>query len=46
MKVNTTRFGELQVNKEDIITFSEGVLGFEKFFLTFPLTIVSYGINE
>lgn len=39
MKVNTTRFGELQVNKEDIITFSEGVLGFEKlrqFFVVDP----------
>ncbi|MBC74863.1 MAG: flagellar assembly protein FliW [Halobacteriovoraceae bacterium] len=39
VKVNTTRFGELQVNKEDIITFSEGVLGFEKlkqFFVVDP----------
>ncbi len=39
MKVNTTRFGELQVNKEDIINFSEGLLGFEKlnqFFIVDP----------
>ena len=39
MKVNTTRFGELQVNKEDIISFSEGLLGFEslsQFFIVDP----------
>lgn len=30
MKFNTTRFGELQVNETDIITFQEGLLGFEK----------------
>ncbi len=39
MKVNTTRFGELQVNKEDIISFQEGLLGFEnlnKFFVVDP----------
>ena len=39
MKVNTTRFGELQVNTEDIINFSEGLLGFEKltqFFIVDP----------
>ncbi len=39
MKVNTTRFGELQVNNEDIINFSEGLLGFEnlsKFFVVDP----------
>ena len=39
MKVNTTRFGELQVNQEDIINFSEGVLGFEnlrQFFVVDP----------
>lgn len=30
MKVNTTRFGELQVNETDIINFQEGLLGFEK----------------
>lgn len=39
MKVNTTRFGELQVNKEDIINMSEGILGFEnlkKFFVVDP----------
>ena len=29
MKVKTTRFGELEVNPNDIITFSEGLLGFE-----------------
>lgn len=39
MKVNTTRFGELQVNNEDIINFSEGLLGFEtlsQFFVVDP----------
>jgi flagellar assembly factor FliW len=39
VKVNTTRFGELQVNKEDVINFSEGLLGFEnlkKFFVVDP----------
>jgi flagellar assembly factor FliW len=39
LKVNTTRFGELQVNQEDIINFSEGVLGFEnlrQFFVVDP----------
>lgn len=39
MKVNTTRFGELQVNQEDIINFSEGLLGFEElgqFFVVDP----------
>ncbi len=39
MKVNTTRFGELQVNKEDVINFPEGLLGFEtlkKFFVVDP----------
>lgn len=39
MKVNTTRFGELQVNTEDVINFSEGLLGFEKlsqFFIVDP----------
>lgn len=39
MKVNTTRFGELTVNQEDIINFSEGLLGFEdnkKFFVVDP----------
>lgn len=39
MKIETTRFGELQVNESDIITFSEGVLGFEdykKFFVVDP----------
>lgn len=39
MKVNTTRFGELQVNKEDIINMSEGILGFEnlkQFFVVDP----------
>lgn len=30
VKVNTTRFGELQVNENDVITFQEGLLGFEK----------------
>lgn len=39
MKVNTTRFGELEVNKSDILTFNEGILGFEslkKFFIVDP----------
>lgn len=39
VKVNTTRFGELQVNKEDVINFSEGLLGFEQlrqFFIVDP----------
>lgn len=39
MKVNTTRFGELEVEKKDIITFTEGMLGFEElkeFFVVDP----------
>jgi flagellar assembly factor FliW len=39
VKVSTTRFGELQVNKEDIISFQEGLLGFENlktFFVVDP----------
>ncbi|MEI8346642.1 MAG: flagellar assembly protein FliW, partial [Pseudomonadota bacterium] len=39
MKVNTTRFGELEVNKNDVIQFKEGLLGFEtlnKFFIVDP----------
>jgi flagellar assembly factor FliW len=39
VKVNTTRFDELQVNKEDVINFQEGLLGFEnlkKFFVVDP----------
>lgn len=39
MKVSTTRFGELQVNKDDIISFQEGLLGFEtlkQFFVVDP----------
>lgn len=39
MKVNTTRFGELEVDKKDIITFDEGILGFDKlreFFVVDP----------
>ena len=39
MKVNTSRFGELQVKSEDTIIFSEGLLGFEKltkFFVVDP----------
>jgi len=39
VKVNTTRFGELQVNKEDVINFPEGLLGFEslnRFFVVDP----------
>jgi len=39
VKVKTTRFGELEVNPNDIITFSEGLLGFEnlkKYFVVDP----------
>jgi len=39
VKVSTTRFGELEVNKKDIISFDEGLLGFEqlkKFFVVDP----------
>ncbi len=39
MKINTTRFGELEVEKKDIISFKEGLLGFEslkKFFVVDP----------
>lgn len=39
MKINTTRFGELSVNKKDVINFTEGPLGFEqlkKFFIVDP----------
>ncbi len=30
MKINTSRFGNLEVEKNEIITFAEGLLGFEK----------------
>jgi flagellar assembly factor FliW len=39
VKINTTRFGELEVDKSDVITFKEGLLGFEnqtKFFIVDP----------
>ena len=39
MKIQTTRFGELEVDKNDIITFKEGLLGFDhlqKFFIVDP----------
>jgi flagellar assembly factor FliW len=39
VKVKTTRFGELEVNANDVITFSEGLLGFEnikKYFVVDP----------
>ncbi len=39
MNISTTRFGELQVNTEDVINFKEGILGFEKltrFFIIDP----------
>ncbi len=39
MKVNTTRFGELGVAKEDILDFPDGILGFEslkRFFIVDP----------
>lgn len=31
MKINSTRFGELVINQEDIIRFKEGILGFEQY---------------
>ena len=39
VKVTTTRFGELEVDKNDIVTLKEGLLGFEhllKFFVVDP----------
>ncbi|GAB4009617.1 MAG: flagellar assembly protein FliW [Bdellovibrio sp.] len=39
MKINTTRFGELEVDKKDILTFAEGLFGFEqltRFFVVDP----------
>ncbi|MFZ8934077.1 MAG: flagellar assembly protein FliW [Bacteriovoracaceae bacterium] len=39
MKIQTSRFGDLDVDKKDIITFKEGILGFEnlkKFFVVDP----------
>jgi flagellar assembly factor FliW len=39
VKIKTTRFGELEVDKKDIIQFKEGLLGFEKlkkFFVVDP----------
>ena len=30
MKIKTTRFGEIEVNQQDIIRFKEGILGFEQ----------------
>jgi flagellar assembly factor FliW len=39
VKINTTRFNELEVDKKDIIEFTEGLLGFEnlkKFFIVDP----------
>jgi flagellar assembly factor FliW len=39
VKIKTTRFGELEVNPNDVITFSEGLLGFEnlkKYFVVDP----------
>lgn len=39
MKIKTTRFAELEVDKKDIIEFTEGLLGFEnlkKFFIVDP----------
>ena len=39
MKIKTTRFGELEVDKKDIIEFTEGLLGFEnlkRFFIVDP----------
>lgn len=39
MGIKTTRFGELEVNKNDIISFTDGLLGFEnltKYFVVDP----------
>lgn len=39
MKINTTRFGELEVDNKDVITLADGLLGFEnltKFFVVDP----------
>jgi len=39
VKISTTRFGELDVDKKDILTFKEGLLGFDnlkKFFIVDP----------
>lgn len=39
VNIQTTRFGELQVDKNDILSFPEGILGFEqlkKFFIVDP----------
>lgn len=39
VKVKTTRFGELEVNPNDLVTFTEGLLGFEnlkKYFVVDP----------
>jgi flagellar assembly factor FliW len=39
VKIKTTRFGELEVDKKDVIEFTEGLLGFEnqkKFFIVDP----------
>jgi len=39
VKIKTTRFGELEVNPNDIVTFNEGLLGFEnlkKYFVVDP----------
>lgn len=39
VKIKTTRFGELEVDKKDIINFKEGLLGFDtltKFFVVDP----------
>jgi flagellar assembly factor FliW len=39
LKIQTTRFGELQVNNDDVILFKEGILGFDKltkFFVVDP----------
>ncbi len=39
MNIKTTRFGQLEVNPNDVLTFSEGLLGFEnlkKYFVVDP----------
>ncbi len=39
LKISTTRFGELTVEEQDVLTFNEGMLGFEKltkFFVVDP----------
>ena len=31
MKLNTSRFGEIDITEEEILTFSDGLFGFEEY---------------